>query len=51
MTPTYISTALVQGQSDEAGSVARIPAADVEAVIIKAVRERLGDRAPAEIGR
>jgi len=44
----YVSTALVQGQSDEAGSVARVPAAEVEAVIIKGVRERLGDTAPAD---
>jgi hypothetical protein len=39
----YISSALVQGQIDQAGSVNRVPAAEVEANIIKAVRNRIGE--------
>jgi site-specific DNA recombinase len=34
----YISSVLVQGKDEQAGTVNRIPAADVEARIIKAVR-------------
>jgi hypothetical protein len=34
----YISSALVQGQPAEAGSIRRIPAVEVEAVLVKAVR-------------
>jgi DNA invertase Pin-like site-specific DNA recombinase len=34
----YISSVLIQGQGDQAGTINRIPAADVEASIIKAVR-------------
>ncbi len=39
----YISSVLVQGQDEQAGSVNRVPAAEVEAVIIKAVRNRIGE--------
>jgi DNA invertase Pin-like site-specific DNA recombinase/DNA-binding CsgD family transcriptional regulator len=37
----YISTPLLHGKSDIAGTVARVPAADVEDTIVKALRERL----------
>ena len=37
----YISSVLVQGQGERAGTVNRIPAADVEPRIIKAVRSQL----------
>jgi site-specific DNA recombinase len=39
----YISSVLVQGQGEQAGTVNRIPAADVEARIIKAVRSHIGE--------
>ncbi len=37
----YISTPLLHGKSELAGTVARVPAPDVEDTIIKALRERL----------
>ena len=37
----YLSSALIDGRSEEAGSVSRVPAADIEAAIIRGVRERL----------
>src|SRR3954467_1792181 len=39
----YISSKLVQGQGEQAGTVNRIPAADVEALVIKAVRSHIGE--------
>jgi DNA invertase Pin-like site-specific DNA recombinase len=42
----YISLPLLQGQSEEAGSVHRIPAAEIEGLIGNAVRDKL--EAPAE---
>ena len=38
----YVSSALVQGQPEQAGSISRIPAQEIEAVITKSVRDRLG---------
>ena len=38
----YISSALVQGQAEQAGVVRRIPADEIEALIVKAVRNHLG---------
>ena len=43
----YISAALLQGRPKQAGTVSRIPAQEVEALVIKAVRDRLN--APTEI--
>jgi site-specific DNA recombinase len=37
----YLSSALLQGQSERAGSIGRVPAAEVEVLVIKSVRERL----------
>src|SRR4029077_986469 len=37
----YLSSALLQGQSERSGSISRVPAAEVEAVVISSVRERL----------
>ena len=37
----YLSSPLIQGQSERAGSVRRIPAPEVEALIVAAVRKRL----------
>jgi hypothetical protein len=38
----YISSALVQGQSEEAGSISRISAPEIEALVSKSVRDQLG---------
>lgn len=38
----YISAALIQGQQEQAGSVSRVPAPEIEALIIKTVRAQLG---------
>ena len=39
----YISSALIQGQGEQAGTINRVPAAEIEALIIKAVRNRIGE--------
>jgi site-specific DNA recombinase len=44
----YMSSVLLQGAAERAGSVRRVPAAEIEALIIKSVRERL--RLDAQIG-
>jgi hypothetical protein len=38
----YVSHAVMQKRNDEAGRVSRVPAADVEAAVVGALRERLG---------
>ena len=43
----YISSALLQGRPKQAGTVNRIPAQEVEALVIKAVRDHLN--APTEV--
>jgi site-specific DNA recombinase len=43
----YISSALLQGQAELAGTVSRIPAAEIEALIVRSIREHLNQ--PAEI--
>jgi len=37
----YVSHALLQKRNDEAGSVSRVPAPDIEALVIKSLRDRL----------
>jgi DNA invertase Pin-like site-specific DNA recombinase len=37
----YLSSALLQGTAERAGTVRRVPATDVEALVIKSVREHL----------
>jgi hypothetical protein len=37
----YLSTALLQGRAGEAGSVARVPAPEIEAIVVGAVRKHL----------
>jgi DNA invertase Pin-like site-specific DNA recombinase len=39
----YISSALVQGQAEQVGVTKRIPAEEVETLIVKAVRNHLGE--------
>jgi site-specific DNA recombinase len=43
----YLSSALLQGQSERAGSTNRVPATEVETLVIKSVRERL--KLPASV--
>jgi hypothetical protein len=42
----YISAALLQGQPERCGSVSRVPAAEIEALVITSVREHLKLSAP-----
>ena len=44
----YVSSALIQGQPQSAGSVARVPAAKIEAVVLDAVRRHIGHDAPVD---
>ncbi len=44
----YVSSALVQGRKGEAGSLARVPAQPVEALVLDALRQRLGGDLPAD---
>jgi site-specific DNA recombinase len=44
----YVSSALIQGRPQAAGSVARVPAAKVEATIVDAVRRQIGPDAPSD---
>src|SRR5262249_51297194 len=37
----YLSSVLLQGQTERAGSISRVPAAGIEALVVKLVRERL----------
>jgi site-specific DNA recombinase len=39
----YLSSPLVQGQAERAGSVRRVPATEVEALVVDAVRKRFND--------
>jgi site-specific DNA recombinase len=44
----YLSSALLQGMAGSAGSVCRVPAADIEALVITSVREHLQTTAPID---
>jgi site-specific DNA recombinase len=44
----YLSSALLQGMAGSAGSVRRVPAADIEALIVRSVREHLKPAAPID---
>ena len=44
----FVSSALIQGRPQAAGSVARIPAAKIEAAIADAVRRHVGPDAPSD---
>jgi DNA invertase Pin-like site-specific DNA recombinase len=43
----YLSAPLIQGQTDRAGSVRRVPAPEVEALVVDAVRKRLKEPMPS----
>jgi site-specific DNA recombinase len=44
----YVSSALIQGRPQTAGSVARVPAAKIEAAIVGALRGHIGLDAPSD---
>src|SRR5258705_2686490 len=44
----YVSHALLQRRKDEAGGVARVPAAQVQAKIVEAVHPNLREKTPTE---
>src|SRR5262245_25204626 len=44
----YLSSALLQGRPERAGSVRRVPAAEIEALVVAAVREHLKLSAPKD---
>src|SRR3989440_1810562 len=44
----YLSSALLQGMPGGAGSVRRVPAADIEALVVRSVREHLKPAAPID---
>jgi hypothetical protein len=44
----YVSSALIQGQPQSAGSAARVPAAKIEAVVRDAVHRHIGDDEPTD---
>ena len=44
----YVSSPLLHGQAGRAGSVRRVPAAEVEALVGHAVRKHLKDSAPTD---
>jgi hypothetical protein len=44
----YLSSALLQGMASGAGSVRRVPAADIEALVVTSVREHLKPVAPID---
>jgi site-specific DNA recombinase len=44
----YLSSALLQGAAERAGSVRRVPATDVEALVIRSVREHLKPTRPID---
>jgi site-specific DNA recombinase len=44
----YVSSALIQGQPEAAGTVSRVPAAKLEAIVVEAVRRHIGLEAPMD---
>lgn len=46
----YISAALIQGQSDKTAKLNRVPAAEIEKLIISAVRKHFGEKPHNVIG-
>jgi site-specific DNA recombinase len=44
----YLSSALLQGQPEWAGAVSRIPAAEIEGLVLRSVREHLNPSADIE---
>src|SRR5262249_33681796 len=44
----YLSSVLLQGYSESAGSISRVPAVEIEALVIKSVRQRLKLSSPVD---
>ena len=44
----YLSSALLHGQAERAGSIRRMPAAEIEALVAKSVREHLKPSTPMD---
>ncbi len=44
----YLSSVLLQGQSERAGSISRVPAAEIETVVVSSIREHLKLSASAD---
>ena len=44
----YLSSVLLQGQSERAWSISRVPAVEIEALVIKSVRQRLKLSSPVD---
>ena len=44
----YISSALVQGQAEKSGTVSRVPANEIEALVARSIRNHLGQCADSE---
>ena len=44
----YVSWALVQGQSEQAGRISRVPASEIEDLVVKSVRDKLGSSADVD---
>jgi site-specific DNA recombinase len=44
----YVSSPLLHGQAERAGSVRRVPAAEIEALVGRAIREHLEDSTPTD---
>ena len=41
----YVSSPLLQGEAERAGSVRRVPATEIEALVARSLREHYGDPA------
>ncbi len=41
----YVSSALIDGRPDEVGSIPRVPAVEIETLVARAIRERIGGEA------
>jgi site-specific DNA recombinase len=46
----YLSSALLQGSAESAGSIPRVPAAEIEAMVVRAVRAHLRPAEPIDDG-
>ena len=44
----YVSSALIDGRPDEAGSIPRVSAVEIETLVTRAIRERVGGEADAK---
>jgi hypothetical protein len=45
----YLSSALLQGQAERSGSIRRVPAAEIEALVVRSVQEHLKLNEPTDV--